>query len=79
MRLGGRAVRRPCGRIHLWEEGGERRAERLHAEPAWPVRPHAPAPAWAIRGNQAQSSAIKRNPAQSSAIQRMHLHRLGQP
>ena len=65
-------MRRPSGRIHLWEEGAERRAERLHAELCGPCdRMH-------LR-RLGQSEAIKRNQAQSSAIQRMHLHRLGQP
>jgi hypothetical protein len=76
MRLGGRAVRRPCGRIHLWGRGVERRGERLHAEPCVA---RAAACTCAGLGNPTQSSAIKRNQAQSSAIKRMHLHRLGQP
>jgi len=67
MRLGGRAVRRPCGRIHLWEEGRSAVVSACMQSRAWPVRPHAPAPAWAIRGNQAQSSAIQRNPAHAPA------------
>jgi hypothetical protein len=64
MRLGGRAVRRPCGRIHLWGRGAERRAERLHAEPCVA---RAAACTCAGLGNPRQSSAIKRNQAQSSA------------
>jgi hypothetical protein len=60
-------VRRPCSRIHLWEEGRSAVVSACMQSRAWPVRPHAPAPAWAIRGNQAQSSAIKRNQAHAPA------------